>query len=212
MTSIDSSQADWDKGHGLLPAIIQDVDTAQVLMLGYMNEAALQQTQDSGWVTFFSRSKQRLWTKGETSGHRLATVNVALDCDRDTLLVQARRTGPVCHLGSRTCWGGEAPAGIGFIGELSAIIRQRADQQADSSYTSQLLQRGLPRIAQKVGEEGVEAALAAVCGDADELTGEAADLIYHLLVLLQARGLSINQICECLAQRHQQRSPEHPGD
>jgi len=203
----DPGLADWQKGDGLLPAIVQDVDTGQVLMLGYMNPAALQQTLNSGWVTFFSRSRQCLWTKGETSGNRLALHGVALDCDRDTLLLRARPGGPVCHTGSRTCWNEEAPQGIGFLAELAQIIKRRAESPDDASYTARLLADGLPRIAQKVGEEGVEAALAGVTGDREDLIGEASDLIYHLLVLLHARGATLEDVCTCLHQRHTFRAP-----
>lgn len=204
--------ADWNKGQGLLPAVIQDADSAQVLMLGYMDAAALIHTLNSGWVSFYSRSRQQLWTKGETSGHGLALVDIALDCDQDSFLVQAHRLGPVCHTGTRTCWGQEQAAGVGFLAELGQIIHHRAEQHArgadQDSYTARLLQRGLPRIAQKVGEEGVECALAAVTADDDELLGEAADLIYHLQVLLRARQLKLEQVCQLLAQRHRQRSSD----
>lgn len=200
---IDPNAADWDKMDGLLPVIVQDTDTAQVLMLGYMNREALEHTLDSGWVCFFSRGKQRLWTKGETSGNRLALSSAALDCDRDAILIRARPQGPTCHLGSNTCWGENMPEGIGFLAALERIIQQRATASAETSYTAQLLAKGVPRVAQKVGEEGVETALAAACGETQEVVGEAADLLYHLLVLLHSRELDLTTVCEHLFQRHQ---------
>lgn len=189
---------DWDKGDGLLPAIVQDADSLCVLMLGYMNPDALQATRESGEVTFFSRSKQRLWKKGETSGHVLTLVSVDVDCDNDTLLVLARPNGPTCHLQRASCFP-DAPGSV--LGALSALVLQREADRPDGSYTTRLFDGGVRRIAQKVGEEGVETALAAVAEDEDALLGEAADLAFHLLVLLRARGLGLRELEAKLAER-----------
>lgn len=189
----------WDKQDGLLPAIVQDARTLRVLMLGYMDRAALQATLDSRKVTFYSRSKQRLWTKGESSGHVLELVAIDVDCDADTLLVQAIPHGPTCHLQRESCF----PAAPGhFLGELDALVAQRERERPAGSYTTKLFESGVRRIAQKVGEEGVESALAAVAQDAEALLGESADLLYHLLVLLRARGLSLAEVDAVLRERH----------
>lgn len=189
----------WDKQEGLLPAIVQDADTLRVLMLGYMDRAALRATLDSGHVTFYSRSKQRLWTKGESSGHFLDLVRLETDCDNDTLLVQARPHGPTCHLQRASCF----PSAPGsFLAELEALVTQRERERPPGSYTTRLFDGGVRGIAQKVGEEGVETALAAVAqGDAD-LAGESADLLYHLIVLLRARGMSLSDVVAVLRERH----------
>ncbi|MBS0193564.1 MAG: bifunctional phosphoribosyl-AMP cyclohydrolase/phosphoribosyl-ATP diphosphatase HisIE [Proteobacteria bacterium] len=189
----------WDKQGGLLPAIVQDVATRRVLMLGYMDRAALAATLECGKVTFFSRSKQRLWTKGERSGHVLELVAIVPDCDGDTLLVQARPHGPTCHRGTPSCFD-DAPGD--FLAELDAIVAQRYAQRPADSYTTRLFDEGIRRIAQKVGEEGVETALAAVAQDDAALLGESADLVFHLLVLLRARGLGWNAAVETLRERH----------
>ncbi len=181
----------WDKQQGLLPAIVQDADTLRVLMLGYMDRAALQATLDSGRVTFFSRSRGAQWTKGETSGHFLQLVRLEADCDADTLLVQARPQGPTCHLGTESCFP-QAPGDVMAV--LERVIARRERERPAGSYTTSLFEAGTTRIAQKVGEEGVETALAAVTADDAEFTGEAADLVYHLLVLLRARGLSFGDV------------------
>ncbi|KAF1710464.1 bifunctional phosphoribosyl-AMP cyclohydrolase/phosphoribosyl-ATP diphosphatase [Pseudoxanthomonas kalamensis DSM 18571] len=194
-----SGQPDWNKGGGLLPAIVQDADNLRVLMLGYMNAEALQATRSSGKVTFYSRSKQRLWTKGESSGHFLDLVDVQLDCDADTLLVLARPNGPTCHLQRPSCFP-QAPGG--FLQELDALIAGRQRELPEGSYTTRLFEGGVRRVAQKVGEEGVETALAAVAQDDDDLLGESADLLYHLLVLLRTRGLSLADAVRVLEQRH----------
>ena len=188
----------WEKQGGLLPAIVQDADTLRVLMLGYMSREALQATLASGRVTFFSRSKQRLWTKGESSGDVLDLVRLEVDCDADTLLVQARPAGPTCHLGRASCFP-QAPAD--GLAELDAVIAQRALELPEGSYTTRLFEGGIRRIAQKVGEEGVETALAAVAQDDDALLGEASDLLFHLLVLLRARGLSLADALQVLETR-----------
>jgi phosphoribosyl-ATP pyrophosphohydrolase/phosphoribosyl-AMP cyclohydrolase len=192
---------DWTKGDGLLPAVIQHAREGRVLMLGYMNAEALGRTLATGRVTFFSRSKQRLWIKGETSGHVLELVSIEADCDRDTLLVQAIPHGPTCHLGTQTCFGDEMRPALGLLGELESVIQSRADDDPASSYTARLLNEGVARCAQKVGEEGVEVALAAVQGKREELHKEAADLLYHLLVCLQSAGSSLDDVLAILAQR-----------
>jgi phosphoribosyl-ATP pyrophosphohydrolase/phosphoribosyl-AMP cyclohydrolase len=198
---------DWDKGAGLLPAIVQDIDTGAVLMLAYMNRAALAATQASGRVTFWSRSKGRLWTKGETSGNFLECREIAADCDGDTLLILAKPLGPACHLGTRTCWGERPPqpaaAELAFLHSLEQVIRRRITQRPPGSYTVTLFDQGLRRMAQKVGEEGLELALAGVGQSDAEVVGEAADLLYHMLLLLQARQLSLPQIVAELAARHE---------
>lgn len=193
---------DFEKGAGLVPAIVQDADTLQVLMLGYMNEAALEKTQVSGLVTFYSRSRQTLWTKGETSGNTLSLVSISVDCDQDTLLVMARPTGPTCHTGTTSCFGADTAPSIGFLAKLEALINERKTADPESSYTASLLQGPLRRAAQKVGEEGVETALAAVSETPDKLTSEAADLIYHTLVLLAAKDVPFSAVIEELRSRH----------
>ena len=200
--SIDQAafvQLDWAKGDGLLPAIIQDADSLRVLMLGYMDAAALEMTCDTGKVTFFSRSKQRLWMKGESSENWLNLVSIEVDCDNDTLLVQARPQGPTCHKGTVSCFP-KAPGN--FLGELDALVARRHAQRPEGSYTSKLFAKGTRHIAQKVGEEGVETALAAVAQGEHELVGEAADLIFHLTVLLRDRGLGLDAVQTLLEQRH----------
>ncbi|WAT16356.1 bifunctional phosphoribosyl-AMP cyclohydrolase/phosphoribosyl-ATP diphosphatase HisIE [Xanthomonas fragariae] len=190
---------DWSKGEGLLPVIVQDAENLRVLMLGYMNAQALAVTQQRGEVTFFSRSKQRLWTKGESSGNVLRVVSIETDCDADTLLIQASPHGPTCHLGRTSCF----PTAPGqFLGTLDALIAAREHDRPYGSYTTKLFEQGIRRIAQKVGEEGVETALAGVAqGDAD-LLGESADLLYHLIVLLRARGLGLGDAVALLESRH----------
>jgi len=200
MLSKDTINAlDWSKGEDLLPAIIQDARDGRVLMLGYMNVQALDKTIDSQRVTFFSRSKQRLWTKGETSGHHLELVDIAVDCDRDTLLVQAIPHGPTCHLGTDTCFGQTQWPPVGLLARLQTLIESRRDGNPEESYTTRLLQGDLARCAQKVGEEGVETALAAVTGN--KLDEEAADLLYHLLVCLTAADSSLDQALAELQRR-----------
>lgn len=197
-----SATLDWNKGGGLLPAIVQDADTLQVLMLGYMNEAALSKTMDTGLVTFHSRSRETLWTKGETSGNTLALVSLEADCDADAILVTARPTGPTCHEGTVSCFGDEGSSGVGFLGYLDTLIRERKAADPDSSYTAKLLQGPLVKAAQKVGEEGVEVALAAVAETDAEFKGEAADLLYHLLVLLAAKDVPLSDVVAVLQDRH----------
>ena len=193
---------DWAKGNGLLPAIVQHWLSGEVLMLGYMNSAALTQTLVGGKVTFYSRSKQRLWTKGESSGHVLKLVSMHADCDADSLLLLADPVGPTCHRGTDSCFGDAAAPALAFLGRLDALVARRERERPADSYTTRLFEGGVRRIAQKVGEEGVETALAAVVEDDEALRGEAADLVYHLIVLLRARGLGLDAVAETLATRH----------
>ena len=197
--SDELQQLDWKKGDGLLPVIVQDAANLRVLMLGYMNVEALAATRESGFVTFYSRSKQRLWKKGESSGHVLKLVAIQADCDNDTLLVLAKPHGPTCHLQRDSCFT-EAPGG--FLADLDALVQQREQQRPADSYTTRLFDSGVRRIAQKVGEEGVETALAAVAQDEAALLGESADLLFHLTVLLRARGLALQDAVTVLQQRH----------
>ena len=206
---LDLSRLDFSKGDGLLPAIVQHADTGAVLMLAYMNAEALKATRERGRAVFYSRSRQALWEKGETSGHTLDVVDIRTDCDADTLLVTARPRGPTCHEGTTTCFGEERVSTgvkLGFLGQLSAIIEQRIQDSPENSYTAKLYARGIRRIAQKVGEEGVETALAAVAQGDSELLGESADLLFHLMVLLRARSLSLEQVVNELEKRHATRS------
>jgi phosphoribosyl-ATP pyrophosphohydrolase/phosphoribosyl-AMP cyclohydrolase len=189
----------WDKQDGLLPAVVQDAATHRVLMLGYMDPAALAATLATRRVTFFSRSRQRLWMKGEGSGHLLDLVHIEADCDGDTLLVQATPRGPTCHLDRTSCFA-DAPGD--FFAQLDALVARRARERPEDSYTTKLLAAGVRRIAQKVGEEGVETALAAVVEDDAALLGEAADLVFHLTVLLRARGLGLADVEAILRARH----------
>lgn len=199
--SFDASKVDFDKGGGLVPAIVQDAATLQVLMLAYMDRAALDETLESGEATFFSRSRGGRWRKGETSGHRIKVQSISLDCDGDTLLLRAEPLGPACHLGTETCFGTELMRGVGQLGALERTIAERANASPEESWTAKLIARGPKRIAQKVGEEGVETALAGAAGDKEELCNEAADLLYHLGVLLHARGASFEDVMQVLAQR-----------
>ncbi len=194
-------EPDFDKMGGLIPAIVQHARTGQVLMLGYMNSEAYQLTGSSGQVTFFSRSREKLWTKGETSGNTLQLISMHLDCDQDALLVQALPAGPICHLGTAACFG-EGDVKGHFLHQLEAVISSREKRVTGQSYTRELLNQGVVKIAQKVGEEGVETALAAVAQDEAALVNESADLLYHLLVLLRARNQSLEVVLEVLAQRH----------
>ena len=195
---------DWSKGAGLLPAIVQHAVTGEVLMLGFMNAQSLRVTLESKRVTFFSRSKQRLWTKGETSGNFLHLVNVAQDCDRDSLLITAHPDGPTCHTGSNSCFGAVQPPAtpFGFLAQLETVISQRISDRPEGSYTAKLWAEGNHRLAQKVGEEGVEVALAAVTQSSTALLGEAADLVFHLALLLKARDLSLADVVKELERRH----------
>jgi len=201
----DLNSVDWDKMEGLVPAIVQDAFDGRVLMQAYMNREALAWTLDNGLVTFWSRSRDELWTKGETSGNTLRLVAVHSDCDNDCLLVMALPAGPACHRNTETCFDSgthvTAP-GLSFLAELERVIASRYEDRPEGSYTTKLFDAGIKRIAQKVGEEGVETALAAATGDGDELKNEAADLLYHLLVLLRASGFKLEDITETLRIRH----------
>lgn len=192
---------DWEKMGGLIPAVVQDERTGEVLMVGYVTADAIAATMASGFVTFFSRSKGRLWQKGETSGNRLALRGIFRDCDDDALLVLAQPEGPVCHLGTRSCFEAPSPPAA-WLAELSAIIAKRAETGDSSSYTRKLLSEGPARIGQKIGEEGVELALAAVSRDVEACVDETADLIYHLSVLMQARGFGWDDVVLRLRERH----------
>ena len=200
-TQLELQQLNWQKVNNLMPVIIQHYVSGDVLMLGYMNQEALAQTQNSGKVTFYSRTKQRLWTKGETSGNFLNVVNISTDCDNDTLLILVDPVGPTCHTGSTSCFA-STKTQWGFLFELEQIIAGRKNGDPKSSYTAKLYHDGTKRIAQKVGEEGVETALAATVHDSEELKNESADLIYHLLVLLQDQNLSLQDVIGILKARH----------
>ncbi len=195
MTAIDFS-----KGNGLVPAVIQDYNTLQVLMLGFMNEEAYEKTKSEGRVTFFSRSKNRLWTKGETSGNYLFVKEITTDCDHDSILIRVNPAGPVCHTGNKSCFGEEVPKG--FIYELETIISQRIDENIADSYTNKVYRKGINKIAQKVGEEAVELIIESKDDNIDLFMNEAADLLYHLLILLKAKNLSFSDIEEILLSRH----------
>lgn len=196
LTEQQNNQLDWEKTDGLMPAIVQHAVSGEVLMLGYMTPEALTATEQSGNVTFFSRTKQRLWTKGESSGHFLKVVSITPDCDNDTLLVLANPIGPTCHLGNSSCFH-PAASDWTFLYQLEQLLAERKHASPDSSYTASLYASGTKRIAQKVGEEGVETALAATVNDREELTNEASDLIYHLLVLLQDQDLDLSAVIGC---------------
>ena len=194
----------WKKMNGLIPAIVQDAFDGRVLMQGYMNKDALTETLESGQVTFWSRSRQQLWTKGETSRNYLDLVDVHPDCDSDSLLIRARQEGPTCHLGLDTCFDSEARVKpeLAFLADLEQVIAKRDEDRPKDSYTTKLLEAGIKRIAQKVGEEGVETALAAAAGGDEEVLNESADLLYHLLVLLRSRKLELGSLVEVLKLRH----------
>jgi phosphoribosyl-ATP pyrophosphohydrolase/phosphoribosyl-AMP cyclohydrolase len=199
---LDADKIDWEKGGGLVPAVVQDAENGRVLMLAYMNRESLAQTLKTGKVTFFSRSKNALWTKGETTGHFLDFVSAEVDCDGDTILVQARPQGPACHLMTQTCFNDEAGAPVLFLKTLSALVKQRNKDRPAGSYTTKLFTEGRQRMAQKVGEEGVEIALAAATDDKTGIVSEAADMMFHLMVLLEDAGLSLDDVCATLKERH----------
>ena len=202
VTRENLDQLAWDKQQGLIPAIIQDAITGVLLMQAYMNQEALIKTLETGRVTFFSRTRQCLWEKGETSGNTLHFKEIVSDCDGDSLMVLATPTGPVCHTGTATCWEEGPQPGLTFLSELEGVIAYRQTTPSETSYTAKLLKRGPKYIAQKVGEEAVETALAAVAGDDQEFLDESADLIYHLLVLIKSRGLTLNDVVSVLKARH----------
>ncbi|MDD6437676.1 MAG: bifunctional phosphoribosyl-AMP cyclohydrolase/phosphoribosyl-ATP diphosphatase HisIE [Prevotella sp.] len=197
-------ELDFEKMGGLIPAIIQDATTKNVLMLGFMNEEALKKTRDSGRVTFWSRTRKCLWTKGETSGHFLDVVSITPDCDNDTLLIEALPHGPVCHKGTDTCFGTKnEPNALSFLSSLQDVVCRRHEEMPEGSYTTSLFRDGTNRMAQKVGEEALEAVIEAVSGNNERLIYESADLLYHLEVLLASKGLRIEDVAEELRQRHQ---------
>ena len=204
MAQIDIDAIDWTKGDGLVPAIIQNAASGQVLMLGYMDREALDTTVSSGKVTFFSRSKNRLWVKGETSGHWLNFVSAEMDCDNDALLVQASPQGATCHTGAVTCFTDKKIPDVAFLGQLAALVADRHTARPPSSYTTSLFAAGKARIAQKVGEEGVELALARMKDDKAEMANEAADLLFHMLVLLQDADMQLDDVIAVLRTRHGQ--------
>ncbi len=193
---------DFEKMGGLVPAIIQDADTAKVLMLGFMNREAYDKTMETGKVTFFSRTRNRLWTKGEESGNFLNVVSVKADCDHDTLLIQVHPAGPVCHTGTDTCWGEKNEQPVMFLKELQDFINVRHREMPEGSYTTSLFRSGVNKMAQKVGEEAVETVIEACNGTDDRLIYESADLLYHLIVLLTSKGYSIEDIARELKERH----------
>ena len=186
---------------GLLPAIVQDAQTLKVLMLGYMNQEALEKTQSFGKVTFFSRSKQRLWTKGEESGNFLKLVSVKVDCDQDTLLITASPEGPTCHQGTDTCWGEDNASGLSYVKELEAVIEDRQKNPSKESYVSSLFDKGIHKIAQKVGEESVETVIEAIADNEPLFMEEAADLFFHYLILLKSKGKRLEDVLAILEER-----------
>ncbi|PPA31707.1 bifunctional phosphoribosyl-AMP cyclohydrolase/phosphoribosyl-ATP diphosphatase [Aeromonas jandaei] len=198
-----ADQLDWEKCDGMIPAIIQHAASGEVLMQGFMTREALEKTQSTGQVTFFSRSKQRLWTKGESSGNVLNLVTISTDCDQDSLLIAANPVGPTCHKGTTSCFHGHPLPPLGFLAELEQVLAARKGADPATSYTASLYGKGTKRIAQKVGEEGVEVALAAMAKDREELINESADLLYHLTVLLQNEGLELKDVVQRLYERHQ---------
>ena len=200
---------DFKKMNGLIPAIIQDNYTQKVLMLGFMNEEAYQKTTESGKVTFFSRTKNRLWTKGEESGHFLHVVSIQADCDNDTLLIKVHPEGPVCHTGNDTCWGEKNSQDIMFLKELQDFIDQRHAEMPEKSYTTSLFQSGVNKMAQKVGEEAVETVIEACNGTDERLIYEGADLLYHLIVLLTSKGYRIEDLARELKERHNENWKKH---
>ena len=193
---------DWAKVDNLMPVVVQNRTSGKVLMLGYVNQESLAATLASGKMTFFSRTKQRLWCKGEESGHFLNVIEISSDCDNDTLLAVVEPIGPTCHLGTETCFKGEVQPSLTFLADLEQVVKSRKGADPESSYTASLYARGTKRISQKVGEEGVEVALAAMANDMEELTRESADLIYHLTVLLQNEGLTLAAVANELKKRH----------
>lgn len=202
ITAANIGQLAWQKMQGLLPCTVQDARSGQLLMQGYMNQEAIEHTLSTGLVTFYSRSKQRLWTKGESSKNTLNLVDISADCDLDSILVLAHANGPTCHNGTTSCWDDAALPSLSFLSQLEDVIASRKNTPAQSSYTASLYASGIKRIAQKVGEEGVETALAATVQDIDELKNESADLLYHLIVLLQASGTQLSDVIDVLQKRH----------
>ena len=203
-------EIDFEKGGGLVPAIIQDASTRQVLMLGYMNQEALAKTLETGLVTFYSRTRQTLWTKGETSGNNLRLVDIKSDCDHDTLLVRAIPTGPVCHTGTDTCWGESNDSRpLDFLSQLQDFIEKRHEEMPEGSYTTSLFRDGLNRMAQKVGEEALELVIESTNGSKERMVYEGADMLYHLIVLLTSKGLRIEDLANELRVRHDPQWKKH---
>ena len=200
---------DFNKMNGLVPAIIQDAETAKVLMLGYMNQEAYDKTIKTGLVTFYSRTRQRLWTKGEESGNFLDVVSIKEDCDQDTLLIQVHPRGPVCHTGTDTCWGEVNSEPVMFLKELQQFIQKRHEEMPEGSYTTSLFQSGINKMAQKVGEEAVETIIEATNGTNERLIYEGSDLLYHLIVMLTAKGLSLVDLARELEERHKPNWTKH---
>lgn len=201
---IDLDKINFEKVGGLVPAVIQDASSKQMLMLGYMNKDAIQKTLETGKVTFYSRTKERLWTKGESSGNFLLLKEILLDCDGDTLLIKAEPVGPVCHTGADTCFGESNRSKTAFIDHLRAIIKERKNNPTDQSYTASLFAKGINKVAQKVGEEAVEIVIEAKDDNKALFVGEAADLLYHYLVLLEAKGYELDEVMQVLIDRHNQ--------
>ncbi|BDC99103.1 bifunctional phosphoribosyl-AMP cyclohydrolase/phosphoribosyl-ATP diphosphatase HisIE [Persicobacter psychrovividus] len=195
-------KVDFEKVNGLVPAVIQDAETAKVLMLGYMNEEALEKTEAEGKVTFFSRTKNRLWTKGEESGNFLLVKEILNDCDNDTLLIKVKPVGPTCHKGTDTCWGEENTTNLNFIEHLAKTIHDRVVEDDPKSYTNKLIKRGINKVAQKVGEEAVEVVIEAKDDNTELFLNESADLLYHYLVLLEAKGHTLTDVVDVLRSRH----------
>lgn len=193
---------DFNKMNGLVPAIVQDALTGKILMQGYMNEEALEKTKETGMVTFFSRSKNRLWTKGETSGNFMELVSILVDCDGDAFLIKANPRGPVCHTGADTCFDEFNDSKTGFIDQLRAIIKDRKNNPSEKSYTASLFAKGINKIAQKVGEEAVEIVIEAKDDNKELFLGEAADLLFHYLILLEAKGYELDEVMQVLIDRH----------
>ena len=202
MITLDMNSLDWNKVDNLIPAVVQDSVTLQVLMLGYMDQTALQSTVNKKKVTFYSRSKQKQWTKGESSGHYLELVSITPDCDNDTLLVKVKPQGPTCHLNNTSCFAKDDAPGLGMLARLEQVIWQRYQTRPKKSYTASLFAKGTQRIAQKVGEEGVEVALAALVADDEDFIGEVVDLLYHLLVLLCQRRITLEQVLTLMRSRY----------
>lgn len=202
MRDLEVDNLKWEKMDGLIPAIIQNSETLQPLMLGYMNQDALKKTIKTGLITFYSRSKERLWVKGETSGNKLHLEDIVADCDADALWITARPDGPTCHRGTTSCFGEDTAPGLGFLAYLSKVIDQRITEQPEGSYTTKLFRKGLDKIAQKVGEEAVEVVIASKNESKEQFIDEVSDLIYHLVVLLRAKGVSLFEVIHALRKRN----------
>ena len=200
--NLDPESLDWEKVNGMMPVIVQNYETGKVLMFAYMNREALDKTMELGKATFFSRTKQRLWTKGEESQHYLFVKSITTDCDRDTLLLMADPVGPTCHTGTESCFDDQPELPFAFLAALEALVESRKNSSPEESYTAKLFHNGIPRIAKKVGEEAVETALAAVTDDDKEFIGEVADLLFHTTVLLSAKNKKLTDVIECLQERH----------